>query len=60
MAKEPEQTEYNFKREMLAALPNLRAFAISLIRSSRAWLPCGRIASESKLDGSHGYSRRCN
>jgi RNA polymerase sigma-70 factor (ECF subfamily) len=33
MAKEPEQTEYNFKREMLAALPNLRAFAISLIRS---------------------------
>ncbi|QTK81401.1 RNA polymerase sigma-E factor [Agrobacterium tumefaciens] len=33
MAKEPEKTEYNFKREMLAALPNLRAFAISLIRS---------------------------
>ena len=33
MAKEPELTEYNFKREMLAALPNLRAFAISLIRS---------------------------
>ena len=33
MVEEPNKNEYNFKREMLAALPNLRAFAISLIRS---------------------------
>ncbi|MBB3948524.1 RNA polymerase sigma-70 factor (ECF subfamily) [Rhizobium skierniewicense] len=33
MVTETSQNEHNFKREMLAALPNLRAFAISLIRS---------------------------
>jgi RNA polymerase sigma-70 factor (ECF subfamily) len=33
MTETQDQNERNFKREMLAALPNLRAFAISLIRS---------------------------
>ena len=33
MTKDVETNGHNFKREMLAALPNLRAFAISLIRS---------------------------
>ncbi len=33
MTKDAETNSHNFKREMLAALPNLRAFAISLIRS---------------------------
>lgn len=33
MVKQEDQNQRDFKREMLAALPNLRAFAISLIRS---------------------------
>lgn len=33
MASQEDQNQRDFKREMLAALPNLRAFAISLIRS---------------------------
>lgn len=33
MTAASDQNERDFKREMLAALPNLRAFAISLIRS---------------------------